>query len=66
MDCNNCKNININEFEQKDNTVNHICNIYNTKCFHNIVSIFSRGTHNSKIYPCLKCEEDKYKNYKPR
>lgn len=62
IDCNNCKHLNIIEFEQVDKKQNHICNKYKMRCFHNIVSLY-RGKHNPKIYPCGKCKDDKYKEF---
>lgn len=66
MDCNKCVHINITEREQTELKEDHICQKYNIKLFHNIVGISVRGEHNGKIYPCLKCKEDKYINFKYR
>lgn len=62
IDCNNCKHININEHEQSDKKEDHVCKLYNVRVFHNIVKAFM-GIHDNKIYPCLKCKDDNYKNY---
>ncbi|EGT3606786.1 hypothetical protein ACSW9O_15370 (plasmid) [Clostridium perfringens] len=66
MDCNNCKYINIIELEQTDSNINHICNKYKTRCFHNIVQQFRHGKHSPKIYPCLACKNDNYKKFEVR
>lgn len=62
IDCNNCKYLNITEKEQSKDKEHHKCLKYNIRIFHNIVSEY-RGNPKQRLYPCLKCTEDKYINY---
>lgn len=63
VDCNNCKHISLTEEEQTDKKEHHICLKYKIRIFHNIVSQY-RGRHTKRLYPCLRCREDKCINYK--
>ena len=53
MDCNNCKHLNITEFEQKQrgNHIPHICTKYNKRVLHRATN----KIHNEYIYPCDEC-----------
>lgn len=55
IDCNNCRNINMTEDEQTDNKKNHYCTKYNTRVLHN--------GEPYKIFPCIKCVMDMYREY---
>lgn len=64
IDCNNCKNLNITEFEQRLLRPNkkHLCKYYNKRVIHRV----SKRKHSSYLYPCTQCENDNYKNFKDR
>jgi len=66
IDCNSCKYINITEYEQTDKKEHHICLKYNIRIFHNIFTVYRRGIHDSKLYPCIECKKDNYKCYSNR
>lgn len=55
VDCNNCKHVNFSEFNQRDNRIPHLCEVYGERVLH-WNCIFS-------LVPCKKCQEDNFKNY---
>ena len=57
VDCNNCKWINITEYEQEDKSIPHKCKVYNERLYHFTCS----ALHDEYIYPCDKCVKDEYK-----
>lgn len=65
IDCNNCENINITEFQQnfRGTKDDHICKYYNKRIIHRCTSAC---THETRIYPCYDCEKEQYRNYKER
>lgn len=62
IDCNDCKNINITEKEQrKQNLIGHTCTYYVEKLFHKNIE-----KEASYIHPCIECVAHGYKNFVPR
>lgn len=61
-DCNQCEHLNLTEQEQSQTKEPHICQFYNTRVLHNA----HRQPHNSKLFPCIECVKDTYKEYKPK
>ena len=60
IDCNNCANLNMTEYEQrklKDNRKRHICNFYKRQVKHHIVNGMN---HKFKLYPCEECKNENY------
>lgn len=60
IDCNKCQYISITETTQREEKYfkPHICQFCKERCYHN-----SREKDAVRIYPCRKCEKDKFKNY---
>lgn len=66
IDCNNCRWLDLTEEEQQELGDRchryHWCTYYRKRVYHQTNNLI----HNPRLYPCKKCEKEKYGHYMER
>lgn len=58
VDCNECYHLNITEYEQRDKTMSHICELFKKRVIHRA----NKAHHDSYLYPHNLCNGEHFKS----